>query len=220
MNRVADYLEFMKNRPEEFIPLEKFNIVTDKAILEQYDKDVQPIGLIYQNPWVTFVADLIHDNEKYFVYTRVIPTVRGGGGVVIIPIFQNKIVFVKHIRHAVRSMPFMLELPRGFLDENTSVQEQISKELYEEIGCSDISKVEIIGKTIANSGENGAFVTIAYAILENYSYYTHDKEEGITSIEMLTFEEAEEKISNGTIVDGFTQSAICLYKIKSDKEAK
>lgn len=210
--RINYYLDFAKTRPEEFRKLNKFNIVTDQSILEQYNQENQPIGLIYQNKWITFLADLIDDGGKQYVYTRVIPTSSSGGGVVIIPLYHNKIVLVKHIRHAVRNHEYLLELPRGFLDADADEFEQVRREIHEEIGgCVD--RVEKIGTTIANSGENGSEVAIFCTYLNDLG--TVNSNEGITDTQLFSIKEAKQAIVNGDIIDGFTQSALFLYVLKN-----
>ncbi len=207
--RIRKYLALMKERPEEFAPLEKFHIITDPAILEEYDSEDTPLGVVFRSRWIDLVADLIDDGGGRYTYSRILPRQKRAG-VVCLPIYEEKIILLRHVRHAVRSEAFLWELPRGFLDPDTAPEEQIRREMAEEIGA-ETDSVEFLGRTIADSGQSGGIVDIAIAHINAIG--RPQEEEGILGFRLFTTEEAESAILHGEIIDGFTQSALYQYQI-------
>ncbi len=212
--RIENYLSLIKERPEEFLKLGAYNIVTDPTELEKFDSDENPIGVIYRNKWIIFVIDLIDDGKGKYIYSRVLHAQKGAG-VVTVPVYGDKIVLVRHIRHAVRSREYMLELPRGFLDPDTDTEAQVVRELEEEIGACVVN-TEVLGRTIADGGQSGSEAMIVMAEISDTGRL--QEEEGIIRCELMTIDEAEDAVADGRIVDGFTQTALYLYRLRIGRQ--
>lgn len=74
-------------------------------------------------------AKIEFDNET-LIYEIISGT--GDGAVLIIPILEKKIIFIKEYAAAVDD--YMLTLPKGKIDSNETIYEAADRELQEEIG--------------------------------------------------------------------------------------
>ena len=74
-------------------------------------------------------AKIEFDNET-LIYEIISGT--GNGAVLIIPILDKKIIFIKEYAAAVDD--YMLTLPKGKIDSNETIYEAADRELQEEIG--------------------------------------------------------------------------------------
>ena len=74
-------------------------------------------------------AKIEFDNET-LIYEIISGT--GDGAVLIIPILDKKIIFIKEYAAAVDD--YMLTLPKGKIDSNETIYEAADRELQEEIG--------------------------------------------------------------------------------------
>jgi ADP-ribose pyrophosphatase len=105
-----------------------------------------------------------------------------------------------------------LEIPRGAIDENDSLEETARHELIEEIG-----------------GEAGELIPLGFVygstnLFANgsYLYITHLKslsglpqlDEGVEAIEMLTIEEFETMMIQGKIEEAFTIAAFSQARLR------
>lgn len=82
------------------------------------------------------VADLVYtidkdNNKNYFAYERIIPKAKNNSSVVIVPIYEDKIILLKQYRHALRD--YQYSLPRGYGEDTVQVENNVKKELSEEI---------------------------------------------------------------------------------------
>ena len=132
----------------------------------------------------------------------------GGKGVVILPIYQEKIVLIHHFRHATRLWHW--EFPRGFGESSVLPINQAKKEVCEEIG-GKIEKIKEIGSVYINTGLEGNQTKIFIAWISSIGDLETD--EGISDFRMLSVKELEEKINTGEINDGFTISAFTKARI-------
>lgn len=72
----------------------------------------------------------IEFNNETLIYEIISGT--GDGAVLIIPILDKKIIFIKEYAAAVDD--YMLTLPKGKIDSNETIYEAADRELQEEIG--------------------------------------------------------------------------------------
>lgn len=204
-----DYLELIKERPEEFIQKEEMKIVLDvNKVIEYEQKTGKTIGVIYKSDYRILVVDLIQDETgEYYTYERLLSRVKDGA-VVAIPIYNGKFVILKQFRHALRD--FQYEFPRGFAEAGIPSEENVKKELNEELGAKVIES-EFIGTIIADSGLSGNKVSVYKCIVENIELKYHY--EGIEEVILLSEQELKQWVKEEKITDGFTLAAISLcYK--------
>lgn len=177
--------------------------------------DEENIGLIYKDKYFTIVRDKVRfPNGGTGGYLRVINTqeVDDLSGTVMVPIWNDSIVFVNIFRHATRSWEW--ELPRGFQELNISVIENARNEIKEELG-SDITELEKIGIITPNTGvladRSSAFVVK----LANWADTgDHGANEGIKRAKLVPFSDLPEFIANGPVTCGYSLAAILHAKLK------
>lgn len=164
------------------------------------------------NPWVKlFFNEVEFPNGQKGFYNKIVE-VDGKGGVVIIPIYEDKIGLVRQYRYPVEN--FLTEVPRGFSDSDDLI-ENVIRELNEETGI--VIKKDIIidlGTVYPNSGLLSSEISIFAVKLKFKS-----KERIIYGKETTTFKwyskiEVDEMIKNNEINDAFTICAIYRAKLE------
>jgi len=222
------YQLFQKKYPQFFTNENfPFQIVTDPKIIKQWQenerkilkKKKQPlsradIGIIVDDPYFLLIRDLvIFPNGEMRGYTRLITRaiLDNGEGVVVLPMYENKIILLHQFRHATRQWHY--EFPRGYGEPDISPQENAIKEIHEEISSS-VEKSDLIdlGKFYNNTGFEGHPVSLFFATLASIG--EPNKNEGIKDIIFLSPEELSDWIRDGKITDGFTIAAYTLAKFR------
>ena len=209
MDKIARYFDYIEMFPEFVLPGRSLKIITDRKEIEEYalanDTDM---GVIHENKYFAVVVDLLETGSgSRYASTRIINR-NGYNGVVIVPVYNEKIVLIQQFRHGTRQLE--IELPRGFSEPGLSPEQNAVKELFEEIG-GKTDKVESCGSIISDSGLTGSEVYVFICNIESIG--AHNGEEGIEGYKLLSIEEIEELIYKGIIRDAFTISAISKYKI-------
>lgn len=159
------------------------------------------------------VADLVYtidkdNNKNYFAYERIIPKAKNNSSVVIVPIYEDKIILLKQYRHALRD--YQYSLPRGYGEDTVQVENNVKKELSEEIWATT-TDIEFLGKVVPDSGLSGNKVNIYKCKVLKYN--KNVKIEGIEEISAISINKIEQMILNGEINDGFTISAIHFLRL-------
>ena len=198
----SDYEALMHQRGELFRVSELLPIVTDKEQARAfYERTGLPIGVVYKSPYHILLVDLI---DGKYTYERLIPVVERGA-VVAVAVKNGKYILLRQYRHALRD--FQLSFPRGFGEQDISPEENVSKELLEEIGASVIS-AQHIGQVVADSGILGTKADVFYC--EISGYIPDSSAEGIVEIMEVSPNELDKMIALGEISDGLTLSAYSL----------
>lgn len=200
------YLELMKSRPDQFVNSGILDIVTDEETVSRFEAQTgKKIGVIYESPYHILAVDLVREKEgRIFAYERVLPAVEKGA-VVAVPVYDGKFVLLRQYRHALRREQYAF--PRGFAEPGISPEENLKKELKEEInGVTD--HISFLGHVIADSGFDSNSVSIFLCSLKSVEFQLDH--EGIQEIILLTPEELRQWIKAGKIDDGFTLSALSL----------
>jgi len=206
-----DYLELIKERPEEFLERNEMNIVVDEKKVTEYEQQTgKTIGVIYKSNYHLLIVDLIEEDGKYYTYERLLPSVKEEA-VVAIPIYNNKFVLLKQFRHTLRD--FQYAFPRGGGEPGISAEENVKKEVVEEIGAK-VLDTKFVGTIVADSGFCGNKVYVYKCVVENVELKYHY--EGIEDVILLSKEELKQWIKEGKITDGFTLSAISLSNIMNE----
>ncbi len=205
-NQHNDYFALMQERPEDFRQSAILEIVTDEDIICAYEREHQKkIGIMYRSPYHILVVDLVRGEDgRLFPYERILHTV-STGAVVCVPMVGDRFVLMRQFRHAMREVQYAF--PRGFGEKGLSPEENIRKELGEELGAQ-VESVSPLGIVIADSGLCGIRVHAFVAKLAPPLYTARD--EGILEAMLLTAEELRQKIRQGQINDGFTLSVLTL----------
>ena len=121
---------------------------------------------------------------------------------------EEKIVFVKQYRHGRREIT--LEIPGGLCDEGEDVIQAGLRELREETGFT-AQKAEIIGVVEPNPAflNNQCSTIIVYQASKTNTQHLDDTEE--IEVLLLSVEEVEEYIQNGTIKNAMVLAAFYFF---------
>lgn len=212
------YLELLAERPEAFAD-GMLNIITDEKLVDEFaEKTGKKPGVVYESPYHIMVVDLVCEKGEgcdeaknaelggCFTYERLLPAVPRGA-VVAVPVFDGKFVLLRQFRHALREE--ILCFPRGFGEAGIKPEENLKKELLEEIGAEKVENVRFLGEI---AGDSGALGTKAKVFACNISEPKFKPGyEGISAVELVSEEELKSLISAGGITDGFTLAAYALF---------
>lgn len=209
MDKIARYLDYIEMFPKFFSSNHSLRIITDRKEIEEYTLNNNiSMGVIHENEHFAVIVDLLeNESGNRYTSTRIINR-NGYNGVVIVPIYNEKIVLLEQFRHGTRQME--IELPRGFSDHGLSPLENAIKEIFEEIS-GKVSKIESCGSIISDTGLTGGEVHVFICNLESIGNVSTD--EGIKGYKLLSVAEIEELIYKGIIKDSFTISAVSKFKI-------
>lgn len=208
-----NYCNLMQTRPECFVQSEELMIETDLVKICEFEiKSKREIGVVYESRYNMMIVDLVYGrNGKYFCYERVLPAV-SSGAIVSVPVYENKFILLNQFRHSMRG--YQLSFPRGFGERGISPEENLSKELYEELGV-EVRKYSFLGKVVADSGLSGNQVDVYYCDVSCPK--TKVGYEGIKEIVMLSKEEMKDMICKRKITDGYTLSAFTMWQVEGEK---
>ncbi len=170
------------------------------------------VGVVFEDQYILVIRDAVRFHSgRLGTYIRILEKPTSSPGVVIMPRYKEKIVLIRHFRHATRQ--WHLELPRGFAKSNVSVADNAKRELTEEIGAEAVSLVQL-GTIYANSGLLASPIEVLLAEIENIGRV--DGEEGISGYRLCSLNEITELVSTGQITDGITLAAISLANSKGN----
>ena len=201
------YKELQTERPALFADNGPIHIVWDETIVEKYEKEHnRKIGVLYESPYNMLVVDLVYETEgRYFAYERLIPAV-ATGAVVIMPLLGDKVILLRQYRHALRD--YQYSFPRGFGEKGLTVEQNLRKELMEEIGAT-VTETNFLGTITPDSGVQANCVSIYACHIDAYD--ANLRSEGICDILEVEQDEVRKLATEGRITDGFTLAALGLY---------
>lgn len=202
-----------------------FHVITNEKIILEWqwrsnskgkdkgaNKDGDFVGVAYEDKYIILLRDLIQfPSGRFGAYLRILSTaaLEGGYAIVLLPVFQNKIVLQHQFRHPTRQWHW--EVVRGFGEPNISAEENARKELEEEIG-GEASKLIPLGLYHSNTGMEAGSVHLFYAELSSIG--EANLNEGIQSYKLIEVDELERMIRDEEITDGFTIAAYTRAKLK------
>lgn len=207
----SQYLMLMQERPYEFRACDGMEIVTDRDEVRKFEQESgQTIGVVYQSPYSMMVVDLVREkNGRLFAYERLIPAAVGSAVVCVTKQKENYIL-LKQLRHSLRGE--QIGFPRGYGENGVSAEDNARKEVYEELGA-EVFELKPLGKVVADSGIGGAAAEVFECKID--SWEVKKGYEGITGVLVLTEQELEQQIANGTVTDGYTLAAFALLRLKN-----
>jgi ADP-ribose pyrophosphatase len=221
----ADYLALVRAHPELFRNPEgaAFVILLDEAEIRQAEahvagqlakfgapKEWAQVGVAFRDQYLLILRDAVRFADGSLgTYIRIVAPESSFQGVVILPVWQNQVLLIRHFRHATRA--WHLEVPRGFgSDHDTQVSAR--RELAEEIGASEI-ELTGLGETYADTGAISSAVALFYA--EVRSYGAPELNEGITAVLPTPLAEFERMIADGELKDGYLLAAYARAKARN-----
>lgn len=221
---IEGYFRLTEERPELFVQSPLVPLCLDRhTMLEFVRQTGRRVGLVFDNRiYYQVLADLI-GGERPYVYARIIYPQRRSNGTVIVPVHTDeqgvrRFGVLQVFRHSLRDLSGG-EFPRGFLAPGLSPEENARKELGEEFGVQpgQIRAMTLLGETRSDTGLSAGQVQIYLAELEGEVPRGTLAHEGIVGSFWLREEELRARLASGQILDGLTQSAYLLCKLKENE---
>lgn len=210
----ARYCALQKERPALFAASDVLRIITDEAAVQAFCRDTgRTVGVVYESRFSMMVVDLVEDSAgNRFAYERLVPAQTGG--VVSVPVYDGKFVLLRQYRHAIRSE--QLAFPRGFGEPGLTAEQNLHKELSEEIGAQ-VERVRLLGTVAPDSGMMSTQAEVYFCTVSRpQNPFGH---EGILRCVLLDAAELRAQIAAGAVTDGFTLAALALYQSQTGGES-
>lgn len=221
LKRIEEYFEFANKYPKHFInnfgsiriifDPQKIYEAEQASLLHNQILGLPPegshVGIISQDPWITVIRDAVEfPNGDIRLHTRTMN--RNNDGVAVLPFFEDKIILIRHFRHALRKS--ILEIPRGAIDDNVTIEEAVRIELLEEIEgiASDLIPLGFIHGT-TNLFANGTYLFFT----KLQALGSPQLEEGVEAIERYSVREFELLLLSNGIQESHTISAFCQARL-------
>jgi ADP-ribose pyrophosphatase len=224
LNKLTRYLSLVATYPAMFENPwdEGFSILLEPSQIEEVQSLVAQrlsrkelptewaeVGVVYEDEYILILRDAVRfPNGKLGTYFRLVLQPAKALGVVILPIYDNKVLLIRHFRHATRN--WHLEIPRGFGEPGLSSYENAKKELMEEIGA-EVASLTSLGAMHVNTGISSECVELFYAEIEAFGQ--GDLQEGIQQLQTVEVWEFEKMIRDNEITDSFTIAAYTRAKL-------
>jgi ADP-ribose pyrophosphatase len=143
------------------------------------------------------------------LYNRIVPPPGATPGVVVLPLLgpERGILLIEHYRHATREWHW--EVVRGFGEPGASAEENVARELQEEVSAHPRQTVPL-GELHPDTGLLAQQVQLFAARVESVGEL--EQHEGIRRAKVVTCAEAEEMVRTGDITDAFTIAV--LYRAR------
>ncbi|TDW13941.1 hypothetical protein EDD63_1412 [Breznakia blatticola] len=211
-----EYEVLVAQNPELFKNIGIFNIERDyKKIVTFETENNLKIGVIYHSPFHTLVVDMVYDeNGRPFAYERML-SLSNPGSVAIVE-FENRLIILKQFRHSIRD--YQYAFVRGFNESGLSNIDNLTKEVYEELGiCITQESILNLGLIYPDTGVTNNAANVFYCKTNTFPKKL-EKHEGIIDFEILSISEFEKLIHSDVLVDGFTLAAYAKLKaLKNNK---
>ena len=226
MDHIKEYLTFAEAHPAMFKnpPPNGYVIILDeneiRTIEDQITQELLAkglparwgqIGIVYEDQYLLILRDVVRfPNGEINTYIRIIEKEDKVPGVAILPIYNQKVILVRHFRHATRE--WHLEIPRGFGEKGLSSEENASRELAEETGAI-ATRLIYLGLIHSDTGLSSEGVKLFYA--ETTAIGQPEAYEAISELLPVDFSEFERLVREGEITDSFTIVAYTRAKLRN-----
>ena len=163
------------------------------------------IEIVYKNNWFSVAKE---DNWHYLIEKN------SNNGAVILILEDNKnFILVKNYRKAIDKI--VIELPRGYGEENETSLDTALRESLEETGYK-INKENItkLGSVNPNSAILSSEIDIYFAKVSQRDKIK-DSDSEVIDIVKINKNSIKKLILNGEIKDSFSLTAISLYELNN-----
>ena len=136
-----------------------------------------------------------------------------GGSVVLIPLDDGNLLFVRQYRHAAGAD--LLELPAGTRDENEPFEKCAAREIREETGM-EAGKLQKVGEFYLAPGYSTELMAVFLATDLKHNPLEADEDEFL-QVEKIPLKKAIEMAEGGDIQDAKSLAALLLAKPHLEK---
>lgn len=163
------------------------------------------VGVMFEDQYFLLLRDAVRfPDGSLGTYIRITSRNPDSAGVAILPLLEEKVVLVRHYRHATQS--WHLEIPRGFPSVGMTSEEQARAEIAEEIG-GEITTLRDLGIVHPDTGISSGRVHMYLAHCASIG--EPEVNEGISDLVLLEVHAFEELLAAGEVSDAFTLAAFC-----------
>ncbi|MFE1023682.1 NUDIX hydrolase [Streptomyces sp. NPDC058818] len=169
-----------------------------------------PVGVVSANRYLWYLRDPVRfPDGRLGLYDRLMPPPDSSPGVVVLPLLgdEAKVVLIEHHRHATRGLHW--EVVRGFGDPGATGEQNVARELAEEISAHPTTVVPL-GELHPDTGLCAHRVELWATRVEAVGAL--DGGEAIHRAVAVSPAEAEAMVADGRITDGFTIAV--LYRAR------
>lgn len=199
-----EYLELIQNHPHLIVPKGdslqgEIEILTDPVKIEQIEeKSKRDVGVVWRDKYWLWINDAVRFPSGHEgIYARIVwvKALTGSVGVAVMPILPDgRIVLNCNYRHATRS--WEIELPRGGLNLNETIEEAAKREALEETGMV-VDELTLLGEMPPDTGLTSTIVPIFQARVIEKQKSDQDETEAIEEILALGRKEIETAFQRG-----------------------
>jgi len=163
------------------------------------------IEIVYKNNWFSVAKE---DNWHYLIERN-----SNNGAVVLILENNKNFILVKNYRKAIDKI--VIELPRGYGEDNETSLDTALRESLEETGYKIHKKnITKLGSINPNSAILSSEIDIYFANVTSKDKIK-DSDSEVINIVKINKSNIKQLILSGEIKDAFSLSAISLYEIKN-----
>lgn len=168
------------------------------------------LGVIYADQYLVLLREpVVFADGRPGTYLRLLEQPLGVRGVAVLPRHGDRIVLLRHFRHATRRDH--LEIPRGYGCVGVNAEDSARRELLEEIG-GRARQLFPLGALTWNSGLSNGAADLFFAELNEIGQ--PERAEGVMDILLLEPRRVEEMIASGEIADSFTLGAWARARLR------
>lgn len=217
------YLEFLNKNPvsKGNYKAGEIEIATDPSLITSIEdiakarllkngysdaqaQEFSRVGIVSEDQYWIWIRDgVIFPTGAKGTYDRLLWKValKGPGGVAVLPILANgKVVLNLNFRHATRS--WELELPRGALQKNETVETAALRELREETGL-EIAAPIYIGSVAPDTGALSSVIPVFLGKVCKEGLSAQEESEAIKGIFAFSKDELKQGLKQGYLnIDG------------------
>ena len=209
------YEQYQIDYPFFFTQNELLYLITDRKILEKYEKSENvDLGIVYHSKYYALSVDLIRSKKgRYYRYSRILQSKsEDKRPSVAVPVYRNRFVLIQQFRHPARK--YYWEFPRGFNEHELRTEENVVKELFEELGAEPKGNPVYLGLVSPDTGLED--ISAAVYAVEISKLTVNKGHEGIIDYKLVSEAEMIKMIRDNEITDGFTISAFSRYRISGN----
>jgi ADP-ribose pyrophosphatase len=167
------------------------------------------VGIVHRDQYGLLLRDAVrYPDGSVGTYIRFVREEGAPPGVAILPRWRDKLLLIRHFRHATRT--WHLEIPRGFGTPGRSAEENARRELVEETGAV-ISAIAPLGPLHPDTGMSAEKVELFIATVEARA--GSDEREAIQAVRPVAVMEFEHLIRTNEITDSFTIAAFVRARL-------